>query len=168
MTYYPDLAPLDYFTPGETFDGRLRAVGWLSPEHDFESGDLPELVIKQLLDLLENGRPLFGTFGFHPCLFCPSWSDRVVEDPRMVPAPPTIFHHKDVKLNLGGRELWLPVGDLMYVAPDLILHYITEHGYRPPDEYLNALSSGPTPGGAAYLAAIAAFSDLVESKRRST
>lgn len=36
-------------------------------------------------------------------------------------------------------ELWLPGRDVWYAAPITILHYIAEHAYRPPDEYLEAI-----------------------------
>jgi hypothetical protein len=41
---------------------------------------------------------------------------------------------------LGSAEIRVPSGNgTIYVAPNLIIHYIREHGYRPPDEFIRAL-----------------------------
>jgi hypothetical protein len=42
---------------------------------------------------------------------------------------------------LGADNIFVPHGDVMYVAPTLILHYVEIHGYRPPEEFLRALAS---------------------------
>jgi hypothetical protein len=37
-------------------------------------------------------------------------------------------------------EVWVPAeGGIIYSAPNLIHHYITEHSYRPPMAFLDAL-----------------------------
>jgi hypothetical protein len=30
----------------------------------------------------------------------------------------------------------------VYISPVLILHYILDHGYRPPDEFIEAVGQG--------------------------
>ena len=44
------------------------------------------------------------------------------------------------------RELAVPAGAVLYVAPAMIGHYIDTHGYRPPDEFIRAVESGPRRG----------------------
>jgi len=42
---------------------------------------------------------------------------------------------------LGGAEIWIPDSSQGYfAAPDLIIHYIEEHQYLPPREFLSALA----------------------------
>jgi hypothetical protein len=41
-----------------------------------------------------------------------------------------------------------------YVAPELILHYIDQHGYSPPAEFQQAVLDCPTMRSVAYLQAI--------------
>lgn len=42
-------------------------------------------------------------------------------------------------LNLGISELWIPSDKVIYVSPDLIVHYIEKHGYVPPKEYADSV-----------------------------
>jgi hypothetical protein len=44
---------------------------------------------------------------------------------------------------LGMPELWIPSQKLpgWYVSPSLIMHYIEEHEYLPPDDFIDAVCS---------------------------
>ncbi|MBQ3665050.1 MAG: hypothetical protein II919_02960 [Lachnospiraceae bacterium] len=39
---------------------------------------------------------------------------------------------------------------LVYAAPDLVIHYIINHQYLPPKEFIDAVMNGPKPGGEEY------------------
>jgi len=39
---------------------------------------------------------------------------------------------------------------VVYAAPDLIYHYVVEHHYCPPDEFIQAVLEGPLPGSLEY------------------
>lgn len=43
-------------------------------------------------------------------------------------------------LKLGSAELWIPSLDntLIFAAPDMIIHYVETHQYRPPECYQQA------------------------------
>lgn len=43
----------------------------------------------------------------------------------------------------GTNNLLVPGEHEVYVAPELILHYIADHGYSPPEEFCSALLSCP-------------------------
>jgi hypothetical protein len=43
----------------------------------------------------------------------------------------------DAEIRVGGEN------GIVYAAPTLICHYIHEHGYRPPDEFLAAVGKLP-------------------------
>lgn len=47
------------------------------------------------------------------------------------------------KIWLGFGEVHVPGSGVLYVAPTLIVHYIAEHHYRPPEEFLVTLMSLP-------------------------
>lgn len=56
-------------------------------------------------------------------------------------------------------NLGIPGGNVLYVAPAMILHYVTDHRYQPPEEFRDAVARCPLPGSRAYAEAVAAFSD---------
>ena len=118
MAWYQDLAPLDYF--GAQHATTLRAVGWLSHDHEYPSGLVDRAVFDRLEELLRDPwQPTIcmGVFGCELCRFAPE------------------AH--------GARNLFVPSGGVVFVCPELILHYINAHGYAPPDQFLSALMSCP-------------------------
>ncbi|MEV0367320.1 hypothetical protein, partial [Nocardia fusca] len=71
--------------------------------------------------------------GFHVCEFCPA------PDP-FDAMPQTVYG--DHSLNLGSAEIRVPVPQTprhMFAAPNLIIHYVIEHGYLPPDAFVAAV-----------------------------
>ena len=44
-------------------------------------------------------------------------------------------------LHLGSASIEVMAGGRGWVAPNLVLHYVAEHGYLPPDEVVAALST---------------------------
>ena len=60
--------------------------------------------------------------------------------------------YKDEVLNLGFLEIRVlsEDGKQRYAAPDLIFHYILELGYKPPQEFIDAVLYGPKPGSMEY------------------
>ena len=51
-----------------------------------------------------------------------------------------------------GSKLICVVGQdsKVYLSPDLIFHYVLDHHYAPPGEYVDAVLSGPRPGTVSY------------------
>ena len=84
------------------------------------------------------------TRGLHRCEFCPNWTSDHFYPTR-----------NGEKLLLGYSEIRVigPSGQ-SYAAPSLIYHYLSEHHYKPPDSFLSALRTGPTPPAEAYFAAL--------------
>ena len=141
MSYYPDLTPFEY--EGEHFRERMASrfglprktvflnVGWLDSAYAFEKGE----VEPEFMDTLFEAAPNFGSFfhrGYHSCPFCDA--NELDRDYEMV------------KVERGGRTGYLgssmivvPAGDVAYIAPNLIYHYIEAHGYRPPDRFHDAV-----------------------------
>jgi hypothetical protein len=56
------------------------------------------------------------------------------------------------RINMGSAEIRVFARDgTAYAAPTLIYHYMKFHNYRPPDEFIRALTEGPAPWSVEYL-----------------
>ena len=139
MTYYPDLSEHTMVASGF----HVRAIGWLDDKHAFPVGIAPAEFTDKLgriietetfLGLYENGSIIPKFFGFHTCELC---------------------HNYD-----HGDDIVVPSNQVMYVAPKMILHYITEHGYLPPKQFIDAVLESPIPGTKSYNDAVAKFREL--------
>lgn len=135
MTWYPDLGTETIVTEGP----HVRAVGWLSSEHEFPTGETPPAVLEHVREFCQRWQdclealsfPLFG--GVHQCEVCHS--------------------------STGYGNVGVPAGDLLYVAPELLAHYIEAHRYAPPAEFVTAIMASPLPGTPEYHDAVAKFRD---------
>ena len=120
MTYFPDLGTRTYVGDGE----RFRAIGWLNPEHSYNRGDVPSEFVDRLKAFVEHQHlsitfPWLISCGLHECEFC--------------------------KGAMGGGPCAVPFEARLYVFPAMIVHYIEEHSYRPPDEFIRAVMHAPLP-----------------------
>ena len=50
-----------------------------------------------------------------------------------------------------GRHLWIPTAEILYLAPAMILHYVSDHGYAPPREFRTAVLECPAQGSPGFL-----------------
>lgn len=141
--------PLQYVFP------EVRYVGWLSSESSYTKGIVDEKSVAKLkemlfLDIKNAEEKQRGTFDesksiqIHqryrrgrpaPCPFC----NKVIT---IQPANLTYYRGKSEKV-LGQNEICLPslTEKEFYASPTLIYHYITEHSYQPPQEFLDALDA---------------------------
>jgi len=131
----PDPAPI-YVGPGALPPfATLLPIGWLGNRVETR-GETPEECIRILLDAYEAGH-LFsdGSMGVHTCELCPpiSLGSRV--------SCPVTWNGRQVSLYGHGHYLILH-GDSLFICPALILHYILDHQYRPPREFLEAVVKG--------------------------
>lgn len=129
MTYFTDGSPYSFL---ETHEPRpLINVGWLSAEHPYPTGVVPEELVAKLGRLCRNG--VRRTRGLHRCEFC-------ARPEGVALRPPISARDDEGQFIVGGAEIRVvgPAG-VTFAAPDMIIHYVTEHGYRPPDEFLDAL-----------------------------
>jgi hypothetical protein len=128
MTHFADLAAFTYLGPCA---GDARAVGWLEAEHEFVRGDVPSDAMGRLELLFQHAwQPVYAK-GWHDCSLCGF----------TVKNPPIMREIGGRKELLGVKNLLVPAGDVIYAAPSLIIHYIEDHGYKPPDEFLEALAT---------------------------
>ena len=121
----------------------VRAIGWLSAEHDFPTGDVSPDLITRLTEFGDRGggqREIgWGIFmGKHTCELCRAYEM--------------------------ASEIAVPSPNALYVAPSMLSHYIEVHRYAPPTEFATALMASPLPGTDEYRLAVAEFRRLYWSR----
>lgn len=130
MTYFADLS--EYTYGGSQFARRgTRNVGWLGRGHRFPTKQPSD----EILDLLWGFCSISVALarGGHNCELCPSGTANFPE-------------RNGQKLFLGAAEIRVLSEDgRIYAAPNLIYHYVLVHRYQPPDEFTEALCTGPRP-----------------------
>jgi hypothetical protein len=126
--YYPDLSPYQYFVEHRRIN--LLNIGWLEKSNPFPKGEVPERALSNLL--LYCTATINPTRGYHPCDFC--------DKPQISYSGESLGR----ELLLGSAEIRVPGNNgKIYAAPNLIYHYVADHSYRPPDEFVDALMTEP-------------------------
>jgi hypothetical protein len=99
---------------------RLVAVGWLERGHEYPVGEVAaDLFAKVEALFVDPWQPAVAG-GSHPCDLCTYAPEK-----------------------RGTKNLFVPGAGKVYVAPELILHYMNAHRYRPPDEFCEAVMACP-------------------------
>ena len=102
-----------------------RTFGWLDPSAEFRTGPCPEPAVRRLVEAAKT--PVQRTRGFHLCEFCEERE----------PMGTTYPTGDGGKLLLGSACLEVFDGEgNVWIAPNLVLHYIDSHRYLPPDPIL--------------------------------
>jgi hypothetical protein len=154
MTHIPDLAPCTYFG---RYAPALIAVAWLGRGQDYAQGPVPDAVICRLVEFRARNWNVLALLGPHYCDLCYESVEQAsraldvsFQDGKQgVRAPDEA--NRDAK---GSENLLVPSGREIFVAPEMILHYVRVHQYRPPAEFCDALMRCPMMGSDAYFAAI--------------
>jgi hypothetical protein len=126
LAYYPDLTPYAYY-PGEE---HMLNVGWLSKDVVFTRGPVPMAFAHELKLLAEH--PIELTRGCHVCEFCEQPHDLIKEFPEYE-AVWEMFRCGNGEIHVANRS------GAIYCAPTLVLHYVSEHQYQPPQEFVDAV-----------------------------
>ena len=136
MAWYPDMGRESMVAAGE----HVRAVGWLSSAHPFPRGPVPPEFVLRLRELAANSHHCaddvyFGMLmGPHICELCGTAAE--------------------------SRNLGVPAGEVLFVAPAMVAHYVEQHGYAPPPEFIDAVLASPLPGTREYQAATRQFREM--------
>ena len=128
MAYFKDLTPYTYGRAEP--DENILNIGWLSREHDYQTGAVDKDILDKLKKLVAKPVNLFR--GLHECEFCP---------PSIYDNNEGVFSGKRIRgCPSGNGEIRLKgKNGIIYVAPTLIIHYIEVHNYLPPSEFINAI-----------------------------
>ena len=124
------LPPCDYF--GREAAGFLRAVGWLERGRPFATGPAAPGVYQRLTELLVEPWNPYLFFGFHSCDLC------------------------RYEGTYGMRNLFVPADGVVYVCPELVVHYMKAHDYGPPEEFFRAVPACPPMRSLSYFKALLA------------
>lgn len=128
MAHFADLTEYKYLENPK--DKKCLNVGWLSEEVKFPKGDTEPELIEKLKLLAENRENI--TRGTHYCEFC--------EPPIFSPRGENFVSTLIKDAPNGNGEIWIDGEEgIRYIAPILLMHYIEEHNYLPPKEFLAAL-----------------------------
>jgi hypothetical protein len=136
MTWFPDMGHKSMVAVGD----HIRAVGWLHPDHPFPQGQVSAEFIARLRKFVQSGcrcadELYWGVFmGFHTCEFC--------------------------QKARGLRNLGVPAGQVLFVAPEMVVHYVEQHRYAPPAEFVSAVLVSPLPGTPEYRVAVEPFRQI--------
>ena len=125
MAYNQDLTKSGYSSE----ETEALSVGFLDAGHKFIRGPVPVEILYEIGELVK--KPYIQHRGYHVCELC-------------VPT-------EEIRANADYLQAWsgprsgssiirvIGNGDINYVAPSLLVHYITDHQYRPPTEFLEAI-----------------------------
>lgn len=138
--YFEDLTLCRYHggaLHADNWQAPLLAVGWLEQPHQYPQGVAPSNLAPRLRAFIAAARDVFSDHfrGLHSCTLCPPG----------VPA---------ADLELSYINLLIPGRRVVFAAPAGILHYITDHSYLPPSEFIEAVNACPTYGTDEHLAAL--------------
>ena len=154
MTYYKDLTRYEYFAGDEPPELKSLNVGWLSNGIPFPKGETSQEFKDRLFQFCLDEYVVHIARGFHVCELCASVSDEQwYEDSQ------TRYGEKTHWLNIGDGEIRVIGKSVIYAAPALIYHYIVEHQYKPPGEFIEAVLLGPSPESEEHKALLKKFKD---------
>lgn len=126
MSYYQDLTPYEYLHARP--DNHVLNIGWLDASYPYQKGSVSDEILGAILKICEN--PVSQTRGFHVCPFC------------KYPTLGVIVQTSGKQITLGTAEIRVTGESArVYAAPDLIYHYMKDHEYLPPNEFLQAVTS---------------------------
>ena len=143
MGYVPDLSGSD----------NVKFVGYLSFAHVYPTGEVSAIFLERLVVLILQ-KPRLASAGYHSCNLGWCGIKRALsvrfhrERPFFsFPDPPCTYQESCRRTQIGGQRgrllgahsIQVPSGDFIYCAPSLILHYILDHRYKPPDEFCKAV-----------------------------
>lgn len=122
----------------------VLSVGWLDNSHEYEQGEVSSVFLERLWRFCPE--LLIGKMGYHRCPFC------------VHPAYPIRVRWGAEEIPLGSAETRIfGSGNKVYASPNLIYHYVSQHHYRPPAEFIQAVLSCPLPGSPEYDARIKTY-----------
>ena len=141
--YFADLSTKTQIDSGD----HIRAVGWLARDWHFTAGDVSS-------DFAERLRPLCDAWslstdalwwpaagGFHECEFCGTYRS--------------------------SGNLGVPSGPLLFVAPQMVSHYVDQHRYVPPASFVAAVLTCPDLDTDDFRLAVAQFREINIEKARA-
>ncbi|MEJ2046123.1 MAG: hypothetical protein P8X74_19245 [Reinekea sp.] len=111
---------------------RVLNIGWLSIDQVFSTGEFPQEFMDKLTQIICGNAKFDAHFnlirGIRSCDFCNKTE--------------VILKCGAGEMPLGMSEILIPHGrekGYFFAAPSLVVHYILEHGYIPPSEFIESV-----------------------------
>ena len=118
-SWFADLTPYTY----HPYEHQAVNVGWLAKRVEFDKEEpTPEFVAK--LKYLVDNKLVHFFRGWHSCEFC----DETVKDRKLIE-----YRCGNGSIIVIGKD------GTHYAAPKLIHHYVSEHHYKPPQGFVDAV-----------------------------
>lgn len=117
MSAYRDLSPWGELP---VIADNILAVGWLDNSVTYPRGPTPESVYRRLQSFAQKPWQPFIACGYYECGLCQFAGEQ-----------------------RGTNNLYIPFNGKIYVAPELITHYINAHFYQPPTVFCEAVIECP-------------------------
>lgn len=135
MAYYKDLTPYEY---GECYNDKTVNIGWIDDVHPYSKGKITDEFIFFLWEYIKY--PINRTRGVY--------HNKRLDSQKTF----HIAHYEGYHITLGDAEIRVVdiENDVIYAAPNLVLHYIITHQYLPPEQFVNAVINGPKPNSDIY------------------
>lgn len=127
MAYFPDLSNECQLADGDD----VRAVGWLDNIHSFAKGSVNPDFLRILKRHIAERWAIVIMMGIHECELC-------------------------FKFASSGNVI-IPTETVVYIAPEMIAHYIEIHNYKPPDEFIKAVIDCPQQQSSKYMNLVQKF-----------
>jgi hypothetical protein len=133
MAYFPDLGTETQIAMAPF----VRAVGWLAATQPYSVGQTSPGFVEKLRQLARHWGASTSALawpaacGPHTCEFCG-------------------------KVRASGN-FGVPSNAILYVAPEMVAHYVEAHGYRPPDAFIEAVLACPHPDTSEYAQVVRPF-----------
>jgi hypothetical protein len=112
----------------------VKNVGWIGRNQEFACGESEQKFIDKLKTIiLKSGKGTYDVLvdkirGSYECPIC---GEQELE-----------IRDENTYFILGSAEVWIPDSKVCgnyFSVPGLIVHYIEDHQYRPPEEFINAV-----------------------------
>jgi hypothetical protein len=126
--WFEDLSPCTCFP----VDAKLVAVGWLDRGKPYPTGAVERLAYDALVEMRKNPWQPLVCMGSHACNLC-----------QFEPGA------------RGAANIFIPSEGVIYVCPEMIVHYMNAHGYAPPEVFCRAVLACPPMRSMEYLKEIA-------------
>lgn len=124
--YFPDFSIYSFLEVKS--NANTLNIGWLDANHSFSKNKASEELLNGLFEKCLY--PINKTRGYHLCQFCKSSSFGLKAT------------RNGKEIILGSAEIWIKGKDgKTFAAPNLIYHYVAEHDYEPPNEFIDAILS---------------------------
>jgi hypothetical protein len=133
MAHFPDMSMATQITSAPF----VRAIGWLATAAPYSMGDTPPEFVSKLRLLAKNWGASTSALrwgalaGPHTCEMCGEFR--------------------------ASGNFGVPDDTVLFVAPEMVAHYVEAHRYAPPDAFVAAVARCPVPGTPEYERAVQPF-----------